>query len=35
MNYLEGTDINVKEAFENKNYINLTKKIEVKVRTTD
>lgn len=31
MNYLEGSDINVKEAIENKNYINLTKKVEIKV----
>lgn len=31
MNYLEGTNINVKEAIENKNYINLTKKVEIKV----
>lgn len=31
MNYLEGSDINVKEAIENKNYLNLTKKVEIKV----
>lgn len=32
MNYLEGTDIDVKEASTNKNYLNMTKKIEVKVK---
>lgn len=31
MHYLEGTDIDIKEAVENKNYINLTKKVEIKV----